>query len=96
MNTAQHTPRPWTVRDIGTQWAVSKIGARIPHAYVMRDGPDRGEANARLIAAAPELLAALEEARNFVDRHSEEWYLSGQELLAEIDAALAKATKVQP
>lgn len=61
MSTTQHTSGPWTLRDIGTQWAISKTGARTNHAYVMRDGLDRGKANARLIATAPDLLAALEQ-----------------------------------
>lgn len=32
------------------------------------------------------LLETIEEAESFVDRHSESWYRSGQELLARIRA----------
>lgn len=38
-----------------------------------------------------DLLSVLEEAEQFVDRHSEPWYSSGQELLAKIRAAIARA-----
>lgn len=49
-------------------------------------------ANARLIAAAPDLLEALKEAERFVNCHSEDWYIAGQTLLAKIRAAISKAT----
>jgi ABC-type amino acid transport substrate-binding protein len=42
--------------------------------------------NLRLSATARD--EALREAEAFVDRHSEPWYTSGQELLAKIRAAL--------
>ena len=45
----------------------------------------------RAVNAHDELIAALESARGFVDRHSEDWYSPGQELLARIDAALLRA-----
>ena len=41
-----------------------------------------------------ELLAALKKAEGFVDAHSEEWYMHGQDLLKEIRAAIANAEKV--
>ena len=61
--TAKHTPGPWkveadglsvsTVSDFGhDQWARLAVCASDPHGH--------GEANARLIAAAPDLLKALE------------------------------------
>jgi hypothetical protein len=36
-----------------------------------------------------DLLAVLEEAHSFVNRHSESWYYSGQELLGLLDGAIA-------
>ena len=63
-----HTPGPWQSHDCTegerTKFSVYHNG---PLAYVgdTGDGPDNCEANARLIAAAPELLAALE---TIVDR----------------------------
>lgn len=59
----KHTPGPWAINcDLGiyaatgTQWAIASVGFGWPHQ------PDRreAEANAHLIAAAPELLEALE------------------------------------
>lgn len=45
------------------------------------------EANARLIAAAPDLLTMLVEAANFIQPYS-----TGQDLLERIEATIAKAT----
>jgi hypothetical protein len=68
----QHTPGPWRVESAGSESLISSghwagLATVVTH---MREpdaaGRDRfiptdeGEANARLIAAAPELLAALE------------------------------------
>lgn len=46
------------------------------------------EANARLIAAAPDLLAALYKAREYIDPTKA---VSDTEILTEIDAAISKA-----
>ena len=57
-----HTPGPWTI-----QWP--KFDAKIVSpdgrslAVVMFNARDEDEANARLLAAAPELLAALKAMR---------------------------------
>ena len=70
MTNATHTPGPWTMakRQNGIAiehreekpygWAQSEVALVYPLAM-----PDRktGDANARLIAAAPDMLAALEE-----------------------------------
>ena len=66
--TAQPTPAPWTVeKHAGNQY---KIGASVGYVAVVAPRPDTQHrvgwesavesANARLIAAAPALLAALE------------------------------------
>ena len=53
----KHTPGPWHWHDLGTDWVISDSAGN--SAIV---APDRKPtpANARLIAAAPDLLAALE------------------------------------
>jgi len=69
---AEHTPGPWTIQAINL--SVHRVGfeyivrdarncalAEVGHIDSITDGGE-GEANARLIAAAPELLAALEAA----------------------------------
>lgn len=64
MDIAQHTPGPWTIVDHGkgAQWIENGIGAAVaelpdwlPEVFSPRD------ANGRLIAAAPDLLASLNE-----------------------------------
>lgn len=52
------------------------------------DEPEEARANARLIAAAPELLAAL---RIAIRQNSHDMVLTGEEL-RECEAAIAKAT----
>lgn len=59
----QHTPGPWKVRKdyAGAMAVVSET------RFVARVGPlniDHAEANARLIAAAPELLSAADQVAN--------------------------------
>ena len=65
--TAQHTPGPWRVGDAGgTVYTAQEHLApyRETVAYITRGFPtERHRANARLIAAAPDLLAALRAAR---------------------------------
>ena len=69
---AQHTSGPWTVKSCGASAYLSVDGAdkrqvaKIPprfHGPSLSDGP----ANARLIAAAPDLLAALELAVRYLE-----------------------------
>ncbi len=57
MNTSKYTPAPWRLSEENNVW--SEGGIRIANVCPQSDGAEK-EANARLIAAAPELLAALE------------------------------------
>jgi len=100
---AEHTPGPWemyitpygiTIASGSAGWAVTTIPPSGP-----RDNPTH-ESNARLIAAAPDLLAALYEAREFIDgqidvvdgSYGEPAPNRAMVLAQEIDAAIAKAT----
>jgi hypothetical protein len=68
----KHTVGPWQAILNGVEWQVNSMSAEFPDACVADafesseiydvDGNvhDHGEANARLIAAAPDLLEALE------------------------------------
>lgn len=62
MSTAKHTPGPWHAAN-GCQIRSAKD--QIAKAWMMRNG--EGLANARLIAAAPELLEALAEIVSAAD-----------------------------
>jgi hypothetical protein len=67
---AQHTPGPWGVEDYrgdGCRFRVWHDGILI--AKIDDDGPDFGEADARLIAAAPDLLEALQAAIAISDKY---------------------------
>ena len=53
----QHTPAPWEVKD---QWGYIKVHSADNGVCVIHGLDFKAQANARLIAAAPELLAALQ------------------------------------
>ena len=106
MNT-EHTPGPWFVYR-PTVYSLPHIRSRAGGewgVYVM-DAPTRGGtyhakvrqlADARLIAAAPELLEALREAREFLSSDyvgRDKDFTGGA--LARVDAAIAKATEDTP
>ena len=85
--TTQHTPGPWTTSSLpnGTEWTVSIDGGDM---LADLTGCPNEQANARLIAAAPDLLAALQIAENALDMYS-----GGQSSdLAAIRIAIDKAT----
>ena len=62
---SKHTPGPWGVTRLQGVEYVTIDGGRVSVARV--SALKTGEANARLIAAAPELLAALELALIAID-----------------------------
>src|SRR5687767_13619679 len=81
---SMHTPAPWIISandnliraNDDRHTVICNFAASLKNPAVMAD--------AKLIAAAPDLLDALADAQEFVDRHSEPWYTSGQELLEKI------------
>lgn len=57
--TTNHTPGPWAIRDDDEDWVVSIVGSsQIVLARVRTATVEPGDGNARLIAAAPDLLEA--------------------------------------
>lgn len=73
---SKHTPGPWTVEDVGygdIQENESRPMVTSPKGRIIADPGDdaAGRANARLIAAAPEMLAALKRIRDARDYHAE-------------------------
>jgi hypothetical protein len=93
----KHTPGPWSLFPMETGWYVNQQGGP-GYVGTMHTASHRAaecEANARLIAAAPELLEALEIARNGLRWYQETYHdaVNGcdDEAMAQIDAAIAKA-----
>jgi hypothetical protein len=92
---AEHTPGPWEVRD---RWYISRPGkmalAEVKCGDVPFEATEIHEANARLIAAAPDLLEALKEALPYVQNAYEFSFPDFKETEAieeRIIAALKKA-----
>lgn len=91
---SKHTPGPWIIVD--TQRGDAIVNALIDESGAAMYGPivDGGidtEANARLIAAAPELLAACEAV---IEEQSIGMYGAiSNECIAQLRAAVAKATE---
>ena len=90
--TTKHTPGPWAIRDDNEDGAVSIVGSsQIVLARVRTATVEPGDANARLIAAAPELLDALQ---SMVSQFPEAELRADPDLHASVKrarAAIAKA-----
>jgi len=82
-----HTPGPWSVLtlDDGTQW----IEAGCVRVAIMDDSAGCQPGNAALIAAAPDMLAVLEELRESASYWSE--YDVPVGIVERIEAAIRKA-----
>lgn len=99
MSTSKHTPGPWLVDAIGNVWAdrdtkICDMREQPKQAECYRKKSDaEHEANARLIAAAPELLEALETLSTEEWRDDDDPVLRAARVKAR--AAIAKA-KGQP
>lgn len=78
MADAKHTPGPWVLKRDGvivggevTMLPRGAVQQQVASACVVREENGDREANARLLAAAPELLALLREALEFVEDHAD-------------------------
>jgi hypothetical protein len=93
----KHTPGPWVVRGPGSVIGHSNkcVVQNNDHfdwvAQVQVSNMPEWEANAKLIASAPELLKALIELHNLLDEHEPNWYLKKHDNLA--INAIKKATE---
>ncbi len=89
----KHTPGPWTVVDDGSYSScLAEVGNLIVsarHEVHDRLNDDVNEANARLVAAAPELLEALQAIIDGPGLSS----VPDNDVQALITAAIAKATQ---
>lgn len=97
---AGHTPGPWHIFASGLAASRNQVEINDPEglsvAYVLKFVPEyvqQSNANARLIAAAPELLEALKEieAALYVDENTGEWRLRESWDHPKMFAALSRA-----
>ncbi len=93
-----YTPTPWISEYCGKdRIAIFKISDKRRIATIAVKTQKMDEANAHLIAAAPELLAACKEGRICIAQNMESHCLCGkpnqarQKMLSNIDEAIAKA-----
>ena len=72
---SKHTPGPWVVDAAQYGYIITAKGGAYDIAVVRDIGNEDNKANARLIAAAPELLAALKRATDLLARydHDDAW-----------------------
>lgn len=84
-----HTPGPWTYQHVEDSWnhVAAENGARAV-AKVFGAGSGAGEANARLIAAAPALLEALVQAEEALFT-AESYLMSTHDKLSVVEARQA-------
>lgn len=95
---SKHTPGPWEVHEIDDDWGIDpdnpeviSRGVRQVGGRSINQGVDLemfSEADARLIAAAPDLLAACE---FFADSWGRADVYDGHEAVGRIRAAIARA-----
>ena len=86
---SKHTPGPWVVRDGGTGY-INQIGID-PSIGCAYGAGEEVDANARLIAAAPEMLNALRRAALALAFGAENFPAMSDDYKA-VSAAIEKAT----
>ena len=92
----KHTPGPWNVTKLYVRKQDGGLGASINDLWQKQKTPKAEmDANARLIAAAPDLLAALEELLWSASRTSLETDGDYSNAFTAARAAIDKATKGQ-
>ncbi len=88
-----HTPGPWAIEGKFVKEEATRYQDFIckePEGFYQND--DKWKANARLIAAAPDLLAALEEAIELFDQDDNDLTLAGKRIVSRWRATVEKAT----
>jgi len=85
----QHTPGPWEVSPYGN--ITSKSGKIASVEQMPSNYESEKQANARIIAAAPDLLVALEQCVPIIVRHANATFGDGVLTLQVARSAIAKA-----
>lgn len=98
-----HTPAPWNVTNLDTAETVFYIGGQSGSiASAWNKGGGEGEANARLIAAAPDMLNELQYISTCIGEHPDSADYQNDEIvqinitgkgIKDLFAAIQKATK---
>lgn len=88
---AQHTPAPWYWSDNVPDFPKNHCIIVDANGFTIAEPSPMGEADARLIAAAPDLLAALQMV-NRIWSHDQTANLAPDSPVAIVRAAIAKAT----
>lgn len=103
MKHSKHTPGPWYLNTDSIDIELKQIGVHPSNEVVnrtncigvrhngTRESVAKATANARLIAAAPELLKTVLELKEFLEAKEADGHCCTQQLIA-IDNVLAKAT----
>lgn len=99
MNTAKHTPGPWKIGGDNKTLVHGNdklmVLAECKHTHIVKEWCrpiETAQANARLIAAAPELLRAAKDCQNLSDRCNNAMLAqSVQDLLKAINETLTTA-----
>jgi hypothetical protein len=93
--TSQHTPGPWRIGDAG----FTVFGPPKPGALAETIAPTKNRANARLIAAAPDLLEVLGDVLPWLQKAEAEGVFAncaapqgGRRAIERARAAIARAT----
>lgn len=90
MSKAQHTLGTWSIRDDDEDGVVSIVGgSQIVLAKVRTATVEPGDENARLIAAAPELLEALIDLLDEYETVEKRW--CDVDLVQKVKSLIAKA-----
>lgn len=96
MSEAKHTPGPWEVKGYNIIWsstAKTAVAIFLDADWPRGNRPSSPEANARLIAAAPENLQSNSELATIVRELCAAYeHPLPEDALARSDAAIAKAT----
>lgn len=85
----KHTPGPWVIQKADDAYCIASVGNLVIMPTAGKVKHDNSETDARLIAASPDLLEALERLLEVVEQHDTP--LSDPERIA-ARAAIAKAT----
>lgn len=86
-----HTPGPWTIKDVS--YGQDIMAGPIEVAHVRRAGGAPHHGNSRLVAAAPDLLEALQMALTELDGLNLDAIGFDRTALATMREAVAKAVK---